>query len=64
VPQIRFSYTFDALQQTTLNTETYDASTKAVCSQSQQQAYPHGNTLQNDSLLVYNWSLAEEQNTF
>lgn len=62
VPQIRFSYTFDALQRlVVLNSETYDASTKQFAPQSRQQAYPHGNTLQNDSLLVYNWSLAENK---
>ena len=62
VPQIRFSYTFDALQRlTALNSETYDASTKQFAPQSRQQAYPHGNTQQNDSLLLYNWSLAENK---
>lgn len=62
VPQSRFRYTFDALQRiTAFNSETYNASTKQFVPQARQQAYPHGNTLQNDSLLVYNWSLAENK---
>lgn len=62
VPQSRISSTFDALQRTTgVKTETYNASTKQFVPQSLLQTYPHGNTQQNDSLLVYNWSLTENK---
>ena len=62
VPQSRISSTFDALQRTTgIKTETYNASTKQFVPQSLLQTYPHGNTQQNDSLLVYNWSLTENK---
>lgn len=62
VPQSRIGSTFDALQRTTeVKTEMYNASTKQFAPQARQQAYPHGNTQQNDSLLVYNWSLTENK---
>jgi hypothetical protein len=62
VPQGRFRYIFDALQRITVfNSETYNASTKQFVPQARQQAYPHGNTQQNDSLLSYNWSLTENK---